>query len=302
MNQARSLSTSQIDSEARVGFTVSSYEQVASWIVALLVLVGFCVFALVLMWLTSRAHVPVRLVPVELVEVSGGGDMTVGQGSGGALEAPNLEDLARQPELMTNSLPQLMATLPSAIARRKVAPSTQNLSGDPNTSGTGGGGGGPGSGPGKGEGRSGFTRADRWEIRLSEGISLEEYARRLDYFNIELGLVGPSPEILYVSRFRSKQPNQRTAPREADQRLFLSWRQGSLRQADIDLVTRAGVNVNNRIILQFIPPELEEQLAQIEHKHAGRQPHEIRRTQFVVQPRGTGFEFVVIEQLALTTK
>ncbi|MBL8826548.1 MAG: hypothetical protein JNM18_06145 [Planctomycetaceae bacterium] len=228
--------------------------------------------------------------------------MTIGQGAGGTFDAPNLEDLAKQPELVVNSLPQLLATLPTAIAQRKVTPSTQTLPGEPNTGGRGGSGGSAGSGPGKGEGRAGFSRAERWEIRLSEGISLDEYARRLDYFDIELGLIGASPEIEYVSHFGVAKPQVRRSPRDAEQRLFLTWRQGALRKADVDLITRAGLDVGDRVILQFLPPALEEQLAALEQKYAGRQAFEIRRTQFVVRPRGSGFEFVVIEQLPLVLR
>lgn len=301
-----SLSQPQVttaeDDALRTGLGTSAYEQVAGGIVSLLIVVGTCVFALVLMWVTSRVRVPVRAVPVQLVEVSGGGDMTIGQGAGGAFDAPNLEDLAKQPELTVNSLPQLLAALPTALAQRKVTPSTQTLPGDANTSGTGGSGGSSGSGPGQGEGRAGFSRAQRWEIRLSEGISLDEYARRLDYFEIELGLVGPSPEIEYVSLFRAAKPQVRRGPREAEQRLFLTWRQGALRKADADLIKRAGLDVGERVILQFLPAQLEEQLAALEQKFAGRQPFEIRRTQFVVRPRGKGFEFVVIDQLPLALR
>lgn len=286
----------------RSGFGVSPYEQVASWVVALLMLVGLSVSTMFVLWYTSQGYIPPRVVPVELVESAGGGDNSINQGGGGAFEAPNLDDLTKQPELQLNSLPQLVAAIPAALARRKVASNQQSVLGDPGASGAGGGGGGAGSGPGQGEGRAGFTRAERWEIRWPEGTSLTEYARCLDYFKIELGLVGAANEVIYVRQFRAAQPAKRTARREQEQRLFLSWRRGKLQQADRDLLNKAGADPGERVILQFIPPDLEETLAQLEHRYANRQPYEIRRTLFAVRSRGTGFEFVVLEQQPLVAR
>ena len=286
----------------RAGFTISAYEQVASALVSLLVLIGLCVFVLVGMWWTSRIFVPPRVVPVQIVETTGGGDRSQLRGSGGAVEAPSLEDLAQQPDLTPDSLPQLIASLPTALANRKAPPQDLSVMGESGKTGASGGGGGPGSGPGSGEGRAGLSRAERWEVRIGEGNTLTEYARQLDFFRIEFGVITAAPEVNYVSQFSAAKPTLRTGARATEQRLYLSWRRGSLRQADQELVRKAGLASDGTTIVQFVPPDIEELLARIEFEFAKRAPHEIRRTLFSVRRRGTGYEFVVLEQVPLVLR
>ena len=286
----------------RAGFQYSAAEQTSSWIVALLICIGICVACMIVMWITSRIVLPTRAVPVELVETSGGGDGTIG-GGGVNVEAPSLDELIEQTDVVALGLPQLIATMPTAISRRKSPPNEASLSGNPDASLVGAGGsGGKGSGPGSGEGQSGLSRAQRWEVRLGEGRTLNVYAAALDHFGIELGLLDASPNVTYLSRFTLPKPQVRSAARDAEQRLYLSWRRGSLREADQELATRGGVSPAGKTIVQFVPPATEESLAQLEYAFAKRQPFEIRRTVFGVREKNKQFEFYVIEQLPLAVK
>lgn len=285
----------------RAGFTVSAYEQTASWLLALLILIGFCVGSLLIMWITSRAHVPTRAVPVEIVESTGGGDRTAVSGSGTAVDAPTLEDLAQQPELITNDLPQLIKSLPSAFARRRAPLQDVNFTGN-NTAGGGSGTGGPGVGPGEGTGEGGLSRAQRWEVRIGEGNTLADYAHQLDFFGIELGLIDAGPEVIYLHHLSDSPPQQRQGPRADEKRLYMSWRRGSLKQADVDLVRKAGLSPDGRAIVQFLPPDVENTLARIELDFAGRKAHQIRRTIFSVRRRGNTYEFFVIDQTPLAVR
>jgi hypothetical protein len=77
----------------------------------------------------------------------------------------------------------------------------------------------------------------------------------------------------------------------------MTWRTGSLKEADRELLRRAGIVSGGRDILQFYPPEVEAQLAQAEKQHAGpRDVESIRKTVFGVRRAGDGYEFYVIEQ------
>jgi len=60
----------------------------------------------------------------------------------------------------------------------------------------------------------------------------------------------------------------------------MSWRQGRLQEADRQLLERAGVATEGRIIVQFFPPELENTLAMLEQRFAGRDAAQIRKTIF----------------------
>lgn len=70
-----------------------------------------------------------------------------------------------------------------------------------------------------------------------------------------------------------------------------------MKQADAELLAKAGVNVTGAIQMQFIPPETENMLAHAEHQAlGGRKLKEVQRTVFGVRPKGDGFEFYVIDQ------
>ena len=79
----------------------------------------------------------------------------------------------------------------------------------------------------------------------------------------------------------------------------MSWRSGRRQEADRSLLTRAGIAIGGRPVVQFYPREVENRLAQIEQEFAGRQAGEIRKTRFGVRSVDNGFEFYVLEQIPL---
>lgn len=142
-------------------------------------------------------------------------------------------------------------------------------------------------------------RWERWGI-CYETHSLAAYARQLDYFQIELGIVGGKPLIEYAKNFGDGTPEVRQGAGHDEKRLYMSWRSGTLRQFDQTLLQQAGMLTTNRYILQFYPRGIEDQLAQLEMEYARRAGHpnvkEIFRTNFEVVAREGGFEFRVLEQ------
>jgi hypothetical protein len=159
-------------------------------------------------------------------------------------------------------------------------------------------GGGSGGGDGSGTGTGGYPRHKRWEIYFQEGGTLELYAQQLDFFGIELGVVG-SGSVTYVRSLSQNPPQTRTGVADDEKRLYMSWRQGGLKKADTSLLSRAGIDASNKIALQFYPPEVENRLAQLEQGYAGRAPSQIRRTRFGVRGQPGAFEFYVIDQSPL---
>jgi hypothetical protein len=81
--------------------------------------------------------------------------------------------------------------------------------------------------------------------------------------------------------------------------MYMSWQNagGPLAAFDRQLLARAGINTQRRLVLQFYPRETELKLLRLEAEHAkGRDAREFLKTIFGVQPAGGGYAFFVIDQ------
>ena len=278
---------------------VSAFDKVASLILALLILVGAIVIFLFSVWVGSRMLAPPLLaVPVVMEDVGGGRpDGVVGESM--ELNEPDAEQIGRESDL---SVPQIQETLSrvSSIVSSRVSDLDDAVLVDPLQQA----GGGKLQGDGRrvaygfGDGPPGIPRFKRWEIYYAEGETLEEYAKQLDFFQIELAVID-GDQVTYVSKFSAPAPAKRTASGDKEKRLYMSWRQGNLKQADRELLARAGVDAGSKLVVQFYPPEIENRLAQLELSFANRKPGQIRRTRFAVRSQGNGFEYYVLDQTPL---
>ncbi len=149
-----------------------------------------------------------------------------------------------------------------------------------------------------GPGDGGFAPEQRWSIIFKTGDSIEEYARQLDALHVELAVVIPPNQLVYVSNFSSPEPTKRYGTGRSDRRLYFLWQGGGRKASDVALLKRAGVEVGDTVI-QFYPADVEEKLRQKEVRYRGRQPSEIRITRFQVVPTDNGYDFKVIAQEAL---
>jgi hypothetical protein len=275
-----------------VDLRVSAYERVASLLIALLFIVGFLVFTLFLVWWANRAVAVNRPVEIKAVEdLAGRGDNALGIARD--LEEPGVEELA---EVDT---PQLSDTLAAVTTAVTLQPATlDEMLGDAERVGRG-----QGAGDSRGEGPGGegdgnvVPRWDRWEIRFSAGL-VETYARQLDFFGIELAAMGGGKaEVEYASRLSRPQPVRRSASGEGETRLRFAWKSGQLQEFDRQLLAKAGVDVHERVVVQFAPASLENELARLEREHSqGRDVSEIRKTVFGVESAGDGFQLTVVRQ------
>jgi hypothetical protein len=154
----------------------------------------------------------------------------------------------------------------------------------------------------------GVPRQMRWIIDFPEGQTLESYARQLDFFKVELGVIAGSAPIEYASNLANSKPDKRTAPAAKEDRLYFSWQKGALKQADQQLLTRAGISFANKLAVQFYPADTENLLANVEinylkSKFPGKdeklQIKTVRQTRFRVEPQGKGYTFVVTSQTYL---
>src|SRR5690606_1153498 len=106
-----------------------------------------------------------------------------------------------------------------------------------------------------------------WEIHYASD-KIDEYARQLDFFNIELGAAGGgSPQVDYASGF-SGSIKKRSGPPSDEKRLYMTWTSGTMKAMDRSLLGKAGINASGRVIMQFYPKPTEDQIATVELLYA----------------------------------
>lgn len=275
------------DRERRTGLQlqVSAYERVASTLIALLIMLGFLVLMLAVIVFTRRLVMRPPAIPVTLMEeFSGRGEHAAGTELD--MEPPGIEEF---PELSEPRVEELIDSISNVLAAD--APSFDTLG----TSASSGSSAGDRRAPGPMGDSDVIPRSQRWEVTY-RAETLAAYARQLDFFGIELGVIGGGRQTLdYVSQLARPQPQVRAVKNaEKENRLYFSWRSGTLQAFDRQLASQAGVPVADRQVLQFFPPEVEQQLAALEQQAAGgRRPRDILKTRFAVRSRGQGFEFFV---------
>jgi hypothetical protein len=269
------------------GLTVTPYERVASLVVALLILVGLAVALLFVLWLTSRIFASTEPVPVTLEQIGDGG------GLGGDTELDtNMEELVHEVEFEEPEFQDTLATIADAVATKAALLEDPTFSDQVGTAK--GGPGGDGRSAGFGPGRPGKPR--HWEVTFLEGNTSSTYARQLDFFKIELGVLMPGNRVEYAKNLSKSKPDRRADAADKEQRYYLTWQKGGLRAADLELLGKAGISAGDRTIIKFISRELEIELMQLEKKRAGKNEKRIRATYFAIRPKGSGYEFYVRDQ------
>ena len=121
----------------------------------------------------------------------------------------------------------------------------------------------------------------------------------LDFFKIELGVLGQDNKIHYAFNVSHKTPDVREGAPADEQRLFMNSARGRFAPLDKQLLARAKLADKGKIILQFYPPEAQAILYRLEQERAeaaGKKLEEIRRTVFRVVHNKDNFEFQVDEQ------
>jgi len=273
---------------------VSPYERVASMLLALLALIGAAVLTMLILWLSSRIFASQAAVPVQLEDIGTG---TGGLSGGMELDAPPAEELGMETDLEQPALEQTLAAIADAVATQVAllddpALTEELLSGK-------GGSTGDGRVPGIGSGPGGTGRARHWEVQFPPGNTIDSYARQLDFFGIDLGVMTPDDnvaKVAYASRFTQPVPLKREAPTDQEKRCYLTWRTGGLEEADRELLSRAGISSRGKLILKFLTRELELELVGMERTRAGDEVDRIRTTYFGIRPDGGGYRFYIVDQ------
>lgn len=280
--------------------SVSAYDRVAGLLISLLLLLGLFVAVLGFIWIGSRfVRDKNRTVPVVWEnETTGGVEYGVGS-EGMTVDAPTLDEIRRDTNVVLPDFRQTLATVDDLVASRRTE--LENSLGLLEVAGGAAGkSSGTGNAPafGSGEGTGGIARSDRWEIRFTSGETLEEYCRELDFFAIEPAAVDATGRLEYCRKLSQPNPEVVRNRTEPETRLFMSWRPGSARrETDRRLLERCGIDTAEKTIVQFIPAEVEQRLARLEREFNGREPAAIRKTVFAVRRANDGYEFFVESQI-----
>ena len=283
---------------------VSRYDQVASSLLAFLLVFGCVTVLMFFIWLSRRILITRPAVPVTVLEDVGGGGSGTVLGAEQQFEEPSPQEA---PQAATSASAAVSFEQSLSAVASVVSSNVQELDavyGSPSI----GKGEGTGMGDGKGKGSGGpgtlegIPAYDRWEIRMS-AANLDEYAKQLDYFKVELGVAGGgNPNVDYISKLSSPRPAVRTGDPKDEHRLRFLHRSGELRAGDRQLAERAGVKTEGRIVFQFYDQATYQLLLRLEAAAMGsRRVKDVRRTVFGVKSTAGRYEFYVIEQHYLGT-
>ena len=299
---------------------VTPYDRVSSLLVSMLVITGLTVAGLLFLFFARQLVNQQVAIPVKPVSLprggGGGGSGDASLGTGGELELP--ADVAAQPELQ---MEDTLTAIASAVEQSSPKLFSEEIDADlappedsnrvdvrrPGLGGVGGGRGtgfGTGTGSGRGPGYGGGYGGGRGSREPGREIVFEpknllEYAQFLDFFGIELGVLGQDNQIHYAYNLSQKVPGVRAGTPADELRLYMNSARGRFAALDQRLAMRAGIADHGRIILQFYPEEAEAILNQLEQQRAqenGRAWEQIDRTVFRVTHSDDRFEFTVQDQ------
>jgi hypothetical protein len=292
----------------------SRYDRVTSLLMAILVGAIMVVGWLAIVYVSTQAYASRVSAPLQIIDVFGGGggspDGTPGStekvdvaGADAAAMASNNEEVAgdfEEPSVQQTPSAMLDVAVEAGQTLAEVDLGAVMPSGGPVASGKRAsklGTGGPGLGLGPGDG--GVPAEQRWSIIYKEGQTADEYARQLDALGVEMAVILPPDQLLYVSNFSSPTPTKRQAAGRSEHRLYFLPQGRGRKAANIELLRKANVEVGDGNVFQFYPPGSERRLAELEVRYKGRQPSEIRVTRFTVVPSGDSYDFQVVAQEAL---
>lgn len=280
---------------------VTLYELVSSWVIALFIgLLSACVLV-VSIYLSTRLPKPQQAVQIELLESPGGSE----DGSPDEtlrVDSPEPEVRDAVPADMVTDQVEISAAVESVVEMSDAATTHVQQQFDTSVQTTGKVGSAKGTGRralGFGTGTGGFPREQRWFVRFSERASLEEYAKQLEFFGIELGALMPDARLAYLTNLSAPTPQVRYVKGGADEsRLYMTWQGGERRSLDVQMFARANVQLRgDTVIFHFYPKVTENKLAQLEFEYRNRPAKQIRRTYFAVEPDGAGYKFSVFRQI-----
>lgn len=266
----------------------TSYDRMASLLVSLLLLLGSMVAILFGLWFSMKILAPPRAVPVQLVPLGDGAGFEDYDEYNPEVVQPGLEFEEETPSFLEelDTVVDVIAENDAIFSDASPMDESRLLPG-----------GKIGDGRTRGEGTGLAGRKRRWEFQFGRNTTAEQYAAMLDFFGIELGVLEPGGRVRYASRLSSAKPTVREGNSADEQRYYMTWIKGDTESADRELLDKAGIANHGRLVIKFIPPELEAELENREQQEAGARFPGLKSSFFRVLPDGNGYRFELYHQL-----
>lgn len=273
--------------QEREKLRTSKFDVVSAFLMSLLWFIGTFVLMLFIYWLTTKISFGPPPFPPIVENPAGRGENA--EGTERDFDPPGEDEIV---ELNEPTMQETLTAVTDAVSSVAAVQNTgsSNSKGDSRPPGP------------EGEGEDIVPRFERWELRFS-AKNVAGYAAQLDYFNIELGVMGGGVQGVDYAKALAGSPKRRTAASDAEKRLYFMWvdRSSPLYQFDRQLLQKAGINVGaGREFAKFVEPELENMLAHVELEYAKSKGHpsvtEIQKTIFQSQASSGGYGFVVLDQ------
>lgn len=278
----------------RITSQKNTYETAAGWLLSSLILIGVILFCLFVIWLTNQT----QSIAASRAIMPPGGEPAGSDDQGLDLDMPLADQVGQETDVDMDQNLEAFTMLENVLGTHAHQLDRLPTSEEPPGARVGGSTGiGDAAAPGDGPGPGGvIAREDRWVV-LYDQTSLDQYARQLDHFRIELGVLGKG-QLLFISDLAKSQSAVRHHSEDvAENRLHFNWAAGSLRKFDQELCRKAGISPEGRIIVHLYSAELEQTLADLERGFRGQEAEDIRRTRFAVRAQAAGgFEYYVVDQ------
>ena len=281
----------------RAKLRISQFDVVTSLFMALILFLGTFVLMMLIIWLLSGKPKP---KPLAILPENPAGRGENPEGFERDFEPPGAEEVE---ELMEPTLADTIEAVTDAVSTVAASLTTSDTSAVASTAGTGAGDSRP-PGP-AGEGEDIIPRFERWQLNF-KASNQRGYAQQLDFYKIELGAFGGGVQGIDYAHSLASRPTKRTlATAKDEKRLYFSWKTATpLAGFDRALLQQAGVSLNGRNIVRFIPGEaaddLENVLANIEKEYTEKAghvwPNDVAKTVFESKSSDGGYAFEVIDQ------
>jgi hypothetical protein len=272
---------------------VTSYDRVASLIIAINVFMGFSVALMLVMWLSSVIRFEHEGVKVLILEPRGRGDHAKGYERD--VEEPGVEEVM---EFIEPQIEETFEAVTDAVTSTAASLVALNTGATATAHGSGMGDSRE-AGPGGDGDLDVIPRVERWRIKLTES-SVDGFARLLDTMQIEIGALGGGiKSVDYANNLSGAIKKRSVEGGKHEKRLFFAPLDKKSELWTRQLLGKGGIQTQGRVILHFYSTKAEDLLAEVENRalqKAGKRLDEVRRTYFSVRRSGRSFQFVVDKQ------
>ncbi len=265
------------------------HDKVSSLLIALLILGGVVVAVMFGLWLSAQVFAKPRAVAVALVPQGDGSGMEDVEEFDANVLTPSSEFVQEETTLLEDleAVVDLVAKNPAIFSESALMDDSLLLPGGKS-----------GDGRTRGDGIGQAGRKRRWEFNFEQAVGVDEYARMLDSFGIELGILQEGGKVIYVSQLATDRPRVREGASVEEKRYYMTWLKGDREMADRELLDKAGVDHQGRFVLKFLPFPLEAELEAMEKSRAGVREQALKGSFFrVIQEEEGNYKFYLYHQV-----